>query len=109
MFLRLDAGGQQQLNALSKQLEAGREAIAKAEGADDGGGGAMGSLKAEERKVIMEFYVASAEAKAMLHPLPSLHRLAAPSFIQLLARKRAASPCPCSLQCQMQCTTLLQA
>ncbi len=63
VFLRLDADGQKQLKTLSKQLEAGREAIAQAEGGDDGTGGAMGSLKAEERKAIMEFYMASAEAK----------------------------------------------
>lgn len=67
MFLRLDAGGQQQLKALSKQLQTGRDAIAQAEGADDGGAGVLGSLKAEERKAIMEFYIASAEAKVPSH------------------------------------------
>ena len=63
VFLRLDVGGQQQLKALSKQLQSGRDAIAQAEDAADGGSGVLGSLKAEERKAIMEFYIASAEAK----------------------------------------------
>ncbi|KAK9861300.1 hypothetical protein WJX84_009020 [Apatococcus fuscideae] len=63
VFLRLDAGGQQQLKALSKQLQSGRDAIAQAEDAADGGSGVLSSLKAEERKAIMEFYMTSAEAK----------------------------------------------
>ena len=67
VFLKLDAGGQQQLKALSKQLQTGRDAIAQAEGADDGGSGVLGSLKADERKAIMEFYIASAEAKVPHH------------------------------------------
>ena len=66
VFLRLDAEGQKQLKVHSKQLEAGREAIAKAAGTDEDAAAGLSSLKAEERKAIMEFYMASAEAKVSL-------------------------------------------